>query len=136
MKIDLIEQIRIRRGLTQAEFAESIAYTVTGYKKMIRNGDVKVSVLEKIAEVYDVNILTFFGTKGHKKVGAVAEEAAPYSENCAEVRRMNEFYKSQNDAHLTSIAAQSQLIQLLTEQLEDLKNNNKSLPHAHSKNKG
>lgn len=62
MDTQLIEAIRKRKEITQVVFAESIDMTVTGYQKMIRNGDIKVSTLEKIAEKYGIQMSTFFGT--------------------------------------------------------------------------
>lgn len=61
MNTSFIEAIRKRKELTQAVFAKSIDMTVTGYQKMIKNGDVKVSTLEKICNEYGVQITTFFG---------------------------------------------------------------------------
>lgn len=68
MKVSLIEDIRKRQGLTQLQLAESIGITTTGYQKMIANEDVKVSTLEKIAKVFNVEISTFFGSENTKGV--------------------------------------------------------------------
>jgi len=80
MDTDLIENLRKRKKLTQQEFAEAIDFTVTGYQKMIKAGDLKVSVLEKICEVFTVNISTFFGLKNHSILNIVHEEAEVYGE--------------------------------------------------------
>jgi transcriptional regulator with XRE-family HTH domain len=63
MDIELIENLRKIKKMTQKEFAEMIDFTVTGYQKMIKTRDIKVSSLERICEVFNVNILTFFGTE-------------------------------------------------------------------------
>lgn len=81
MDTDLIENLRKRKKLTQAEFAKMIDFTVTGYQKMIANKDIKVSSLEKICEVFSVNISTFF-VKHYQQnaLSLVHEEAEVYGE--------------------------------------------------------
>lgn len=78
MDIALIDDLRKRKKLTQAQFAEMIDFTTTGYQKMLANGDVKVSTLEKICEVFNVDILTFFGKTNKPALSIVAEESEVY----------------------------------------------------------
>lgn len=63
MNIDRVEDIRKRKLFTQSELAESIGFTATGYQKMIKAGDLKVSTLEKICAVLGVEISVFFTEK-------------------------------------------------------------------------
>lgn len=63
MNVDLIEEIRKRKMMTQANLAQSIDFTVTGYQKILKTGDIKVSTLEKICEVFAVDISVFFDKK-------------------------------------------------------------------------
>ncbi len=58
-----IENLRKRREITQKDLSERVGMTTTGYQKMIRTGDVKVSVLEKLAQALGVDIQTFFGVQ-------------------------------------------------------------------------
>ena len=70
MNIKLIEDLRKRKDLTQAEFAKKIGVSTFGYQKMIQVEDIKVSTLEKICEVFSVNISTFFGNETIKSLNA------------------------------------------------------------------
>lgn len=55
-----IEELRKIKKISQIELAEKIDITITGYQKNIYRDDMKLSVLKKIADVFEVNILTFF----------------------------------------------------------------------------
>jgi transcriptional regulator with XRE-family HTH domain len=105
VRTEVIEQLRKRKGLTQEEFAQSIDFTTNGYQKLIRSGDPKASVLEKISAVYGVNISFFFG---HTNDGAMLNEPqAEYGgrDECADVREMNSILKSQLDHYKTMVDA-------------------------------
>ncbi len=66
MNIELIESIRKKKGLTQAQMAKSIGYSTAGYQKMIYTNDIKVSVLEKITKLFGLEIQVFFNTSNNK----------------------------------------------------------------------
>lgn len=73
MEIERVEEIRKRKLFTQSELAKSIGITTTGYQKMIKSGDLKVSTLENICAVLGVNISAFFTEKS-----LVAEPVSVY----------------------------------------------------------
>jgi len=58
--INKIETFRQLKKINQRELAEMIEMTQTGYSQMIKNNDIKISVLEKIAEIFQVPITDFF----------------------------------------------------------------------------
>jgi transcriptional regulator with XRE-family HTH domain len=68
MRIELLESIRKKKGLTQAELARMINFSTTGYQKMVNIGDIKVSVLEQIAKIFGVDIMVFFSKETNKSV--------------------------------------------------------------------
>jgi transcriptional regulator with XRE-family HTH domain len=66
MRLELLENIRKKKGFTQAELARMINFSTTGYQKMIDNGDIKASVLESICKILNVDILIFFDKETNK----------------------------------------------------------------------
>lgn len=68
MDIELIEDLRKRKLITQSQLAKSIGITVTGYQKMIKTGDIKVSTLEKICNNFSVDISIFFKEKSIENI--------------------------------------------------------------------
>jgi len=63
VEIERLEEIRKRKLFTQSELAKSIGITTTGYQKMLKSGDLKVSTLENICAALGVNISSFFTEK-------------------------------------------------------------------------
>ncbi len=96
MNIELIESVRKKKGLTQVELAKMIGYSTAGYQKMISTNDVKVSVLEKIAKIFSLDIQVFFkkdNNKSVKKETYQNPEIETSSENLAIFQRADELQK-------------------------------------------
>jgi DNA-binding Xre family transcriptional regulator len=55
-----IEMLRAQKKIPKMEFYKSIEMTDTGYKKMLESNSMKVSTLEKIAEILGVKPTSFF----------------------------------------------------------------------------
>jgi transcriptional regulator with XRE-family HTH domain len=110
MKFDLIESIRKKKGFTQAELAKMIDFSTTGYQKMIYVGDIKVTVLEKIAQILGIDIMVFFNksttTKTYKAVDI--ETAAKDAEEAYE--RANHYQKELLACYKTISTLQAQLL--------------------------
>jgi transcriptional regulator with XRE-family HTH domain len=75
MRLELLENIRKKKGFTQAELARKINFSTTGYQKMIDNGDIKASVLENICKILNVDILIFFDKETNKSYKITDAEA-------------------------------------------------------------
>jgi transcriptional regulator with XRE-family HTH domain len=75
MRLELLENIRKKKGFTQAELARMINFSTTGYQKMIDNGDIKASVLESICKILNVDILIFFDKETNKSYKVTEAES-------------------------------------------------------------
>jgi transcriptional regulator with XRE-family HTH domain len=75
MRLELLENIRKKKGFTQAELARKINFSTTGYQKMIDNGDIKASVLESICKILNVDILIFFDKETNKSYKVTETES-------------------------------------------------------------
>lgn len=57
---DIIEALRKEKKIPKMDFYEKIDMTSKGYTLMVENNSIKVATLQKIAEVLDVPVSTFF----------------------------------------------------------------------------
>ncbi len=109
MKFELIESIRKKKGLTQAELAKMIDFSTTGYQKMIYVGDIKVTVLEKIAQILGIDIMVFFNKTTTKTYRAIdMETAAKDAEEAYE--RANHYQKELLGCYKTISNLQAQIL--------------------------
>lgn len=55
-----IEEIRKEKNISKTEFYKAIGMSTTGFLQMVENNSMKITTLEKIAEVLNVPISIFF----------------------------------------------------------------------------
>jgi len=60
MKFNKIEILRQEKGITQAQLAKHVGITPAGYSLILKNKEIKVSTLEKIANALGVPVTYFF----------------------------------------------------------------------------
>ncbi len=60
MDIKMLEGLRKEKKISQKELSEKIGISQVAYANMIKRGDMKVSILEKIAEILDIPVGSFF----------------------------------------------------------------------------
>ena len=100
MDFNKLEHIRKLKKLSQEELAKSIGMTKNGYYLAIKNGDLKVSTLEKIAEELDVKINVFFedekepAASYNTKGGRVNISMNECQRECEQLRKENSELKS------------------------------------------
>lgn len=116
MDVTLIEKVRNRADKSQEQFAQAIGMTKNGYQSMIKNGDLKVSILEAICKNFNVDISYFFGPKN---LESVSEPMAEYhkKDSCQDLRDLVAVLKEQNTTNQTIITALTTTIEALNEQL-------------------
>lgn len=61
-----IDELREMRKIPKMEFYTMIGMSSKGYSQMFENGSLKISTLERIAEVLEVPIVYFFEKKSQK----------------------------------------------------------------------
>ncbi len=109
MKFELIESIRKKKGFTQAELAKMINFSTTGYQKMIYVGDIKVTVLEKLAQILDIDVMVFFNKSTTKTYKAIDMETAAKDAEAA-YERANHYQKELLACYKTISTLQAQLL--------------------------
>lgn len=62
MNYELIEILRNRKNIPKMEFYSQIGMSHKGFSQMVENESIKVSTLQKIAEVLGVPVSVFFGS--------------------------------------------------------------------------
>jgi len=62
MNYELIEVLRNRKKIPKMDFYSQIGMTHKGFNQMMENESIKVSTLQKIAEVLGVHVSYFFGS--------------------------------------------------------------------------
>lgn len=118
MDLQKIEAFRKRKDLTQEEFAKSLGVTATGYQKMIRNNDMKLSFFEKICITYQVSPMLFFDAETPTSVTMVSEPKGQYD---TKLKTQVEYYKGLWEAEKATVAALNVSIQALQQLNESRK---------------
>lgn len=111
MNLQKLEELRKRKGLLQRDFAESFGFTATGYQKMLRTNEIKLSVFEKICQTYNVSPLIFFDTN---VTSAVAEPSESYAKK-NNIQDEKNFYKELYEKTQKQVEALQEAIMLMSE---------------------
>ena len=92
MDIEKIKTLVKQRGWTIKDFVEKIGLTQPGWNKAVNNNSLKVSTLEKIAQVLNVHVSAFFDEPEDKlkEISVLQEQITVYQKNNAALLRSNE----------------------------------------------
>lgn len=71
LKYSKIENLTIEKKISQTKIAQIIGMTREGYGRMLRDKTMKVSILEKIASIFEVPITYFFEEETELQSGEV-----------------------------------------------------------------
>lgn len=82
-----IEDLRLSKKIPKMDFYEQVGMTSKGFNQMFENNSIKLSTLQKIAELLEVPI-TYFFTENKPKVLTVADLQQKVSELYEENRQL------------------------------------------------
>ena len=92
-----IKKIAENKNLAIKDLAERISLSEAGLHQMIRNESIKVSILEKIAEILGVSVINFF--EEELRLDVLNESAEKYNvqakSTCANCNQLQRFIDSQ-----------------------------------------
>lgn len=89
MVTENIKQIAKDKGVTLSDLAAKIDMTESGMYAMFRNNSIKISTLEKISEVLNVSILSFF----EETISMASEPQVKYNTELDRCRSELELWK-------------------------------------------
>lgn len=89
MVTENIKQIAKDKGVTLSDLAAKIDMTESGMYAMFRNNSIKISTLEKISEVLNVSILSFF----EETISMASETQVKYNTELDRCRSELELWK-------------------------------------------
>lgn len=117
-----IENLRTIKKISQTDFAKKIGMTQTGYSQMIKNNDLKVSTLQKIAEILEKPVSYFFDEKeqytsdysGNKLIATGnGKNHVEINNSLKECEKENEYLKKEIEHLKNKIIDKEEIINLL-----------------------